>query len=422
MKLKEKSLSPYFTWGCADDLTHRLKKTLYCSEENDCYDSSSVALTDVAVSMVLDVATNPKRKLTHRYASSLSRQLPISPCALMMGILYSEKLQQLNPSYLDRVSSSDIYVISMMVASKFLVDEGEDDEVFNDEWAEAAGLATSTVNRLEGEFLDAMDWNIYVNPNEFIEFCAKIEIKIAFKYGLQRGWFSYTDLTQFLVATQYQKILRGIMQNTVKVIGGCALLYGMSLSILATSLLYCNSSNSPNSSRDVVKTTSPCSSSDASLETTSTYARRCFTRLRHQDGDLHNNNTLYLDDDSSEIIQDLIQPIDPNQRNETGLPSDIRHCSCLRDKDDCFDAGFNIFRPTSVSLIPDNPSKRRLLCNWQLKDPYRECICDKSKLDGIHKSTSLKPTSREYVIKLPRRRFYLQHATPSPTVFGMVVM
>lgn len=27
-----------------------------------------------------------------------------------------------------------------MVASKFLVDEGEDDEVFNDEWAEAGVL------------------------------------------------------------------------------------------------------------------------------------------------------------------------------------------------------------------------------------------------------------------------------------------
>lgn len=42
------------------------------------------------------------------------RQLPISPCALMMGILYSERLRQLNPSYLERVSSSDIYVVSMV--------------------------------------------------------------------------------------------------------------------------------------------------------------------------------------------------------------------------------------------------------------------------------------------------------------------
>ena len=39
--------SPYFTWGCADDLTCRLKKTLYCSDENDCYESSSAALTGI---------------------------------------------------------------------------------------------------------------------------------------------------------------------------------------------------------------------------------------------------------------------------------------------------------------------------------------------------------------------------------------
>ena len=44
--------SPYLTWGCADDLTCRLKKTLYYSDENDCYESSSAALTGIFFAFV----------------------------------------------------------------------------------------------------------------------------------------------------------------------------------------------------------------------------------------------------------------------------------------------------------------------------------------------------------------------------------
>ena len=43
-----------------------------------------------------------------------------------------------------------------MVASKYLYDEGIDEEVYNDEWAEAADLETSDVNALEVHFLSAI--------------------------------------------------------------------------------------------------------------------------------------------------------------------------------------------------------------------------------------------------------------------------
>ena len=37
-----------------------------------------------------------------------------------------------------QVSSADLFLIAMMVASKFLYDDGEDG-VYNDEWADSAG-------------------------------------------------------------------------------------------------------------------------------------------------------------------------------------------------------------------------------------------------------------------------------------------
>ena len=44
------------------------------------------------------------------------RRARISPCALMMGILYTERLAQSNPSYLKKVSSSDLFMVSMVGA------------------------------------------------------------------------------------------------------------------------------------------------------------------------------------------------------------------------------------------------------------------------------------------------------------------
>ena len=43
-----------------------------------------------------------------------------------------------------------------MVASKYLYDDGEDDEVFNDEWAKSAALLLSDLNQAEVDFLFAI--------------------------------------------------------------------------------------------------------------------------------------------------------------------------------------------------------------------------------------------------------------------------
>lgn len=43
-----------------------------------------------------------------------------------------------------------------MVASKFLNDDGEEDEVFNSEWAKSGDLSIAQMNRLEKDFLKAI--------------------------------------------------------------------------------------------------------------------------------------------------------------------------------------------------------------------------------------------------------------------------
>lgn len=48
------------------------------------------------------------------------------------------------------------YCASQMVASKYLYDDGEEDEVFNDEWATSAALSLADLNQAEREFLTAI--------------------------------------------------------------------------------------------------------------------------------------------------------------------------------------------------------------------------------------------------------------------------
>lgn len=232
---------PYLTWDCADDLEGRLKKTLYHGGKSECMGAvSSAALADLAVSVYIAAAPSPKRKLRPGYIGSISNRLAVNPCTMMLGILYCERMRQINPDYLSKISSSDLFIVSLVVASKFLNDEGEDDEIFNDEWAEAGGLAVSTVNRLERDFLSAMKWKAYVSPKEFLTFCNKLETSIALKHGLDRGWFSYTDLTNLLAHIHFVDATVEFLQNMFQIMMGCTIVYGLSVGFLLSSMICFN--------------------------------------------------------------------------------------------------------------------------------------------------------------------------------------
>ena len=49
--------------------------------------------------------------------------------------MYLDRLRSNNTKYLSTITSTDLFLVSLMVASKYLYDDGEEDEVFNDEWA-----------------------------------------------------------------------------------------------------------------------------------------------------------------------------------------------------------------------------------------------------------------------------------------------
>ncbi|KAL5005648.1 hypothetical protein ScPMuIL_016806 [Solemya velum] len=176
-----------------DMFSERLRKTLYYGKSPKT-DRPSMPVTEIAVEFFQEAAPRELDKISTMFASQTSRHACMSPCSIMLAILYVKRLRERNPEYLQRVSSSDLFFISVMMASKFLYDEGVDEEVFNDEWAESGNMEIDDVNRLEREFLSAADWKLYVRPEDFSDVLKSMEKRIAWDKGVDRGWFSYTDL------------------------------------------------------------------------------------------------------------------------------------------------------------------------------------------------------------------------------------
>lgn len=177
------------------DLSERMSKSFYYGKLPTT-DRPSLALTGIAVEMFSKVLPNDGLELLDmHYAASVTRRACITPCSLMLAVVYLDQLRHRNPEYLASVSPCELFLVSMLVASKFLYDDGQEDEVFNGEWAASAGMDLRDLNLLERRFLDALDWNLYVKPETFTHVLEGMEHRIAYLEFCRRGWSTYTDIS-----------------------------------------------------------------------------------------------------------------------------------------------------------------------------------------------------------------------------------
>ncbi|XP_076290816.1 protein CNPPD1 [Lasioglossum baleicum] len=185
-----------------DEFLNRISKSLYYSKlpVSDCL---SLPVTELAAELFNEVKSGQTlERLDVEEASRISRNACVSPCCLVLALLYLERLKDCNPEYLQRVAPSELFLVSLMVASKFLNDEGEEDEVFNTEWAQSGHLSISKMNQLEKDFLHAIDWTVFVHNQDFWEKLQRLEKTIAYKEAQKRGWFSYTELNCLMNSMQ----------------------------------------------------------------------------------------------------------------------------------------------------------------------------------------------------------------------------
>merc|ERR1719242_584574 len=250
-----------------DELYERYRKTLNYSKL-PVTDRSSLPFTQLAVetftNVGLDALGDSLGRLDVARAGEMTRTACVGPNSLVLALLYLDRLRRNNPDYLTSISSADLFLVSMMVASKFLHDDGEEDEVFNDEWATSGGMDTKELNKLEISFLSAMDWRVFVAKDEFAGAVETVEEDIALREVTARGWATYTELSTLSRQLGLQELVRLCAELTMKMTAVCVAAYAAGfISLLGTAALLERTPAGPSGLSHSVKSLTSCLSTPA---------------------------------------------------------------------------------------------------------------------------------------------------------------
>merc|ERR1739844_342332 len=221
-------------WDDFEETSERFTKSLYYGKSYN-NDRLSLPVTELCVSSfnnlgLEDVETKLDCLNVYR-AAEITRDTCASPTSLVLALMYLDRLRSSNTKYLNSISPTDLFLISLMVASKYLYDDGEEDEVFNDEWATSGNLEKKELNRLEIEFPSAIDWNVYVSPVDYELTTQKLEWAVATKEVENRpgSWTTYTDINVLSRNLELIKVWQVFYEYTVKVTAVCAFAYAASV-------------------------------------------------------------------------------------------------------------------------------------------------------------------------------------------------
>ncbi|KAJ8985003.1 hypothetical protein NQ317_016914 [Molorchus minor] len=182
----------------------RITKTLYYGKLPKT-DTLSLPVTELAAELFSEAQKDKSLERLHCYdAAKISRSACVSPCSLVLAMFYLERLKMCNPVYLSRTSPSDLFLVSLMVSSKYLFDDGESDEVFADEWAASGGISVRD-----------LDWKIYISELTFWEKLNEMETTLAIKQGISRGHFTYTELQNLIGSVELYNLVNCIVAVSV---------------------------------------------------------------------------------------------------------------------------------------------------------------------------------------------------------------
>uniref|UniRef100_A0A1L8D9H9 Protein CNPPD1 n=1 Tax=Nyssomyia neivai TaxID=330878 RepID=A0A1L8D9H9_9DIPT len=119
-----------------------------------------------------------------------------SPFPLIMSLVYLDLLQELDPTFVQSVTPTELFVCIMLVATKFYC--GYDEEICLGQWAKYAKVTVERLKKIELELLKALDWKIYISHDTFFRKLCMIENLLAQQQGKLRGWFTYTEITRLM--------------------------------------------------------------------------------------------------------------------------------------------------------------------------------------------------------------------------------
>eukprot|EP00054_Salpingoeca_dolichothecata_P024663 m.168876 g.168876 ORF g.168876 m.168876 type:complete len:174 (+) comp25091_c0_seq3:320-841(+) len=101
--------------------------------------------------------------------------LSINSCVVALFYLDKHRHRPSLVEFRSTHSGRDTLLIACLAAHKFMADDGDNDAVDNDTWASLCKKTLTEVNQLELDFCCAIDWNFFVDAQEFHDFIDKLQ-------------------------------------------------------------------------------------------------------------------------------------------------------------------------------------------------------------------------------------------------------
>lgn len=186
-----------------NDFIDRIRKSLYFGGQTLCED---MEVSGPLAEYASELFSEPhKGHSLNRLNKVTAGSVHATPCSLIMALIYLDRLNATDPGYVRRITPSELFIVSMMISTKFY--SGHDEELYLSDWAEDGNMTEDRLKQLELEFLCAIDWNIYISNEHFFAKLTTVEKTLAKREGLRRGWLTYTELIQFLPSFTLAKFL-----------------------------------------------------------------------------------------------------------------------------------------------------------------------------------------------------------------------
>ncbi|XP_031618827.1 protein CNPPD1 isoform X2 [Contarinia nasturtii] len=177
----------------------RVQKSLYYSDNKA---KMSIPLSDYIADTFSE--THDGYSLNRLNYSTVGN-LRSTPCSLILAMIYLERLKDADPAYTKHVTPTELFLVSMMVATKFY--SGHDDEAPYVNWSECANMTPDNLLEMELSFLNAIDWKVYVSNEEFFNKVKSLEIILAQQQGMKRGFFTYLEMSSIMPSAHVAKQL-----------------------------------------------------------------------------------------------------------------------------------------------------------------------------------------------------------------------
>ncbi|KAH8339643.1 hypothetical protein KR067_005016, partial [Drosophila pandora] len=176
------------------DFINQIRKTLYYGAGTvDSEMDVSLPLAEYAA----EIFSEPHRGQTlHRLNCVAAGKIQATPCSLIMALIYLDRLNVIDPGYCCRITPQELFVVSLMISTKFYI--GHDERFYLEDWAKAGSMSEDRLKQMELDFLSSIDWNIYISKEEFFKKLSYIERALAEREGLRRGWLTYSELVRLL--------------------------------------------------------------------------------------------------------------------------------------------------------------------------------------------------------------------------------